>query len=96
MLLRLCEESGASADRRKLRITQREVSQMLGTTRESVNKQLRIWVKRKWIALQRGGILVLAPGPLAEVAAGTGAAADTEGQSTARARGRSKAVQPAS
>ena len=61
MLLRLSEEAGVSSDRRKLKITQREISQMLGTTRESVNKQLRAWAKRKWIALQRGEIVVLAP-----------------------------------
>jgi CRP/FNR family cyclic AMP-dependent transcriptional regulator len=96
MLLRLSDEPGVSADRRRLRITQREISQMLGTTRESVNKQLRIWVKRKWIVLQRGGILVLAPGPLAEVAARTGTAAEAESQAPARPRARSKAAQPGS
>jgi CRP/FNR family cyclic AMP-dependent transcriptional regulator len=96
MLLRLADENNTSVDRRKLRITQREISQMLGTTRESVNKQLRIWVKRKWIALQRGGILVLASGPLAEVAAGTGAAAEAESPPPARTGGRAMAVQPAS
>jgi CRP-like cAMP-binding protein len=92
MLLRLSDEAGVSSDRRRLRITQREISQMLGTTRESVNKQLRIWVKHKWIALQRGGILVLAPGPLAEVAAGAAAYAESEPPGPARSR--SKAVQP--
>ena len=65
MLLRLSEEAGVSPDRHKLKITQREISQMLGSTRESVNKQLRIWAKRKWISLERGGIVVLAPGALA-------------------------------
>ena len=65
ILLRLSEEAGVSPDRRKLKITQREISQMLGSTRESVNKQLRIWAKRKWISLERGGIVVLAPGALA-------------------------------
>jgi CRP-like cAMP-binding protein len=68
MLLRLSEAAGVSPDRRKLKITQHEISQMLGSTRESVNKQLRIWAKRKWISLERGGIVVLAPGALAGTA----------------------------
>ena len=87
MLLRLSEEAGVSSDRRKLKITQREISQMLGTTRESVNKQLRAWAKRKWIALQRGEIVVLAPAPLADIAARAGAAAEAE-HKTVRGRDR--------
>ena len=88
MLLRLSDEAGVSPDRRKLKITQREISQMLGTTRESVNKQLRVWSKRKWIALQRGGIVVLATAPLADIAARAGAAVEAE-HKDARARSRS-------
>jgi CRP/FNR family transcriptional regulator, cyclic AMP receptor protein len=76
MLLRLMEEAASSPNLRLLKITQREISQMLGTTRESVNKQLRTWEKRKWIALRRGGILVLNPEPLADLAAQTKAADD--------------------
>jgi CRP/FNR family transcriptional regulator, cyclic AMP receptor protein len=87
MLLRLVDENAASPDKRKLRITQREISQMLGTTRESVNKQLRTWAKRKWIALQRGGILVLAAAPLADIAARSGAAAEADlGPSRSRSK----------
>jgi hypothetical protein len=37
-----------------------------------VNKQLRAWTKRKWIALERGSVAVLAPATLAAIAAGAG------------------------
>jgi CRP/FNR family cyclic AMP-dependent transcriptional regulator len=69
-LLRLAEADSPGGGKRSLHITQREISHMLGSTRESVNKQLRIWAKRKWIALNRGDIEVLAPKALAAVAAG--------------------------
>jgi CRP-like cAMP-binding protein len=67
-LLRLSQDKKAKEG--KLAITQRELSHMLGTTRESVNKQLRAWAKVKWIALERGGVSVLAPDELGEVAKG--------------------------
>jgi CRP/FNR family transcriptional regulator, cyclic AMP receptor protein len=69
LLTRLHDENTA-ADKARLAITQREISQMLGTTRESVNKQLQSFARRKLIALKRGGIVVLAPQPLAAVAGG--------------------------
>jgi CRP/FNR family transcriptional regulator, cyclic AMP receptor protein len=69
LLTRLREENTA-ADKARLAITQREISQMLGTTRESVNKQLQSFAKRKLIALARGGIVVLAPQALAAIAGG--------------------------
>jgi CRP/FNR family transcriptional regulator, cyclic AMP receptor protein len=62
------EEAG-SAPRRKAAITQREISQMIGMSRESTNKQLRTWEKRGWIKLERGGLAVLAPDKLAVIAA---------------------------
>src|SRR5205807_7692163 len=33
----------------KIRITQREISEIVGRSRESTNKQLRTWAKRGWI-----------------------------------------------
>jgi CRP/FNR family transcriptional regulator, cyclic AMP receptor protein len=72
ILLQLAQEAGPSARGSTLKITQKELSQMLGSTRESVNKQLRIWAKRKLVALQRGGIAVLAPDALAALAASAG------------------------
>jgi CRP-like cAMP-binding protein len=67
-LLRLAQD-GRSAEG-KLTITQRELSHMLGTTRESVNKQLRVWAKENWISLERGGVRVLAPDTLTGIAKG--------------------------
>jgi len=67
-LLRLAESDGKLTAGRKLAITQREISQIVGMTRESINKQLRSWAKSKLVRLERGGIVVLAPDALAAVA----------------------------
>jgi CRP/FNR family transcriptional regulator, cyclic AMP receptor protein len=68
-LLQLTGGEAGSAPRRKAAITQREISQMIGMSRESTNKQLRAWEKRGWIKLERGGVGVLAPDKLAAIAA---------------------------
>ena len=48
----------------KLKVTQRDISQLIGVSRESVNKQLRRWQRRKWLKLERGGLAILAPDAL--------------------------------
>jgi CRP/FNR family cyclic AMP-dependent transcriptional regulator len=53
----------------KVAITQHEISQIIGRSRESTNKQLRAWAKQGWIRLERGGVYVLQSEKLAEVAA---------------------------
>lgn len=58
-LLDLDRRSTAGAQPRKIRITQREISQMIGVSRESANKQLRDWQRKKWLKLERGGIAIL-------------------------------------
>jgi CRP/FNR family transcriptional regulator, cyclic AMP receptor protein len=70
ILLQLSEPVGTAPARKMVKITQREISQMLGSTRESVNKQLGAWAAAKMIALERGGILVLARDKLAVFAGG--------------------------
>ena len=72
ILLQLADQNEAGAEEPKLKITQREISQMLGLTRESVNKQLRAWAKRGLIALERGGIVVYRLAALAAIAGGVG------------------------
>jgi CRP-like cAMP-binding protein len=72
LLLRMLGQDESQAEEGRLKITQLEISHMLGSTRESVNKQLRIWTKRKWIALERGGIVLLAQDELAAIASGAG------------------------
>ena len=71
-LLRLIDEAEST---RKVTITQREISQIIGRSRESTNKQLRAWAKHGLIRLERGAITVLQRDKLAEVAAqGSGGA----------------------
>jgi CRP/FNR family transcriptional regulator, cyclic AMP receptor protein len=67
-LLHLTSQVEASTPRRKVAITQREISQIIGRSRESTNKQLRAWAKRGWITLDRGGLTVLAPEHLMGIA----------------------------
>ena len=66
-LLRLRDENEAS-DQNRLAITQHKISEILGTTRESVNKHLQIWVRRNLVAIKRGCIIILAPQTLAAIA----------------------------
>ena len=68
-LLQLTGGPAASAAQRKVRITQREISNIIGMSRESTNKQLRAWAKRGWIRLERGGVGVIAPDKLTAIAA---------------------------
>jgi CRP/FNR family transcriptional regulator, cyclic AMP receptor protein len=68
-LLQLTGGVTASAAQRNVRITQRELSSIIGMSRESTNKQLRAWEERKWLRLQRGGIAVLDANALIRVAA---------------------------
>jgi CRP-like cAMP-binding protein len=65
-LLYLHQRSPAEAPRTAIRVTQREISQMIGVSRESANKQLRNWERRKWLKLERGGVVILAPRALAD------------------------------
>ncbi|MBA1993581.1 winged helix-turn-helix domain-containing protein, partial [Escherichia coli] len=46
---------------RTISITQQEISEMVGMTRESINKQLRAWATRGWVRLEHGAIVVLKP-----------------------------------
>lgn len=56
-----------SPQTRKVSITQREIGQIIGMSRESTNKQLREWEEKKWVRLERGGVVVLDPRPLEEI-----------------------------
>lgn len=61
--------SGPAPHGLRIALTQRHVSEIIGISRESTNKQLRIWHERKWILLERGGIVILEPDKLATIAA---------------------------
>ena len=65
----LLQLSEAPAPSGKVAITQHEISQIIGRSRESTNKQLRAWAKQGWIRLERGRVCVLWSEKLAEIAA---------------------------
>jgi CRP-like cAMP-binding protein len=68
-LLRLSEGGAMPNTNSKIAITQQEIGQISGMTREHANKHLRTWAKHQWVRLERGGIVVLAPNALAAIAA---------------------------
>jgi Crp-like helix-turn-helix domain len=57
-------EHSLSKPAQKLKLTQRDISQLIGGLRESANKQLRSWQRRKWLKLEHGGLTILAPDAL--------------------------------
>jgi CRP/FNR family cyclic AMP-dependent transcriptional regulator len=65
----LTANSAAAGQNGKVKITQREIGQIVGRARESINIQLRAWSRRGWVRLERGSVTVLAADKLAEVAA---------------------------
>ena len=67
-LLQAAENSEPASGGKKIALTQLNLSEMIGMSRESTNKQLRAWEKLKLIELQRGGIVILAPGALEAIA----------------------------
>jgi CRP-like cAMP-binding protein len=71
-LIRLTERHKAPQDSRTIAVTQQEISEMVGMSRESINKQLRAWASRNWVRLEHGAIVVLDIAPLQEIA-GSGA-----------------------
>jgi CRP/FNR family transcriptional regulator, cyclic AMP receptor protein len=63
-LLRFAQIDPDNIQPAEVAITQRELSEMVGVSRENANKQLRIWEKRRWIQLGRGKIKILDPAAL--------------------------------
>lgn len=65
LLLRLASEGSSTADELPvLEITQSELAAHLTVTRESINKQLRLFGRRGWLKVTRGKIVVLDAGAL--------------------------------
>jgi CRP/FNR family transcriptional regulator, cyclic AMP receptor protein len=72
-LLGLTEKQPLDTASWTIAITQQEISEMVGMTRESINKQLRAWAARSWVRLEHGAIVVLDANSLRELAeAGSG------------------------
>lgn len=66
LVLRLADEVEGPLPR-KIRVTQQEISRMIGVSRESINKQMRLWAHAKLVRLERGGIVVLKPDALNDI-----------------------------
>jgi CRP/FNR family cyclic AMP-dependent transcriptional regulator len=76
-LIRLTEKHKLAPAARTIAITQQEISEMVGMSRESINKQLRSWAGRNWVRLEHGAIVVLDAGALQALAeAGSGNESD--------------------
>ena len=69
ILLKLAADAAEAPQGRKIAMTQREIGQIIGMSRESINKQLRFWRQRNWVRLERGGIVVVALDEISDVAA---------------------------
>jgi CRP/FNR family transcriptional regulator, cyclic AMP receptor protein len=68
LLLRFSRAGGVNGIGKSLAITQRELSQIIGMSRENTNKQLRAWEKRGWVRLEHRTLVVLDDGALARIA----------------------------
>jgi len=67
-LMRLLEGDPGATRERKISITQKDLGNIIGMSRESTNKQLRLWEDKKWVRLERNAVVILAPDPLAAIA----------------------------
>ena len=65
-LLFLHQKAATESPQAKIRVTQREISQMIGASRESTNKQLRQWERARLLRIERGAIVLLHPDRLAD------------------------------
>jgi CRP/FNR family transcriptional regulator, cyclic AMP receptor protein len=65
-LMRLLETN--TTGERKISITQKDLGSIIGMSRESVTKQLRIWQDEEWVRLEPAGVVILAPDRLAAIA----------------------------
>ena len=65
-LLFLHQKAAGDSSQTKVRITQREISQIVGASRERTNKQLRQWERKKLLLIERGAVVVLRPEALAD------------------------------
>ena len=71
-LLRLSEKHKPAQPGLTIAITQQEISEMVGMTRESINKQLRSWQDEELISVDQGYITLLRPDRIADQGKGAG------------------------
>ena len=67
-LMRLLDGDTAGMQERKVTITQKDLGNIIGMSRESTNKQLRIWADKKLVRLERNAVVILAIDSLAAIA----------------------------
>src|ERR1700694_3853003 len=76
-LIRLTEKHKLAPGGRTIAVTQQEISEMVGMTRESINTQVTVCSTRNWVRLEHGAIVVLNAEPLQTLAeAGSGDVGD--------------------
>ncbi len=63
LLLSLAERTGNY----RLRVTQKELGQMIGLSRESIDERLQVWSARGWLHIEKGGLVLIDPGALAKL-----------------------------
>jgi CRP-like cAMP-binding protein len=59
---------GGVARERKVPVTQKDLANTIGMSRESTNRKLRLWAENKWVRLERGGITILSVDALERIA----------------------------
>ena len=69
-LMRLVDADIGDMRERKILITQKDLGNIIGMSRESTNKQLRIWEDKKWVRTERNAVVILAIDHLAKIAEG--------------------------
>jgi CRP/FNR family cyclic AMP-dependent transcriptional regulator len=70
MLLNSLDRAIPAQGGRRIELTQLEIGQTIGMSRESTNKQLRNWELRRWIRLGRGAVVVVDVDALTDIAEG--------------------------
>lgn len=66
-LLRLSDNGGRTRERKAV-VTQKDLGNIIGMSRESTNRQLRIWEEQAVVRLERGGIVILSTKALEHIA----------------------------
>jgi CRP/FNR family cyclic AMP-dependent transcriptional regulator len=67
-MLRIAKTDSANASAAKIKFSQRELADMLGGSRESVNKCLRKWQRNGIVKISEGSIIITKPAALEKIA----------------------------
>src|SRR5580704_13160029 len=70
MALLQLADSGASDRNPKVAMTQNDLANIIGMSREGTNRQLRSWAANNWVRLKRGGIVITCIEALISIAEG--------------------------